>query len=249
MTRSILKALTLSACAAALAIVPVAASAQTAQPVYVSPASLPTTITLTANGEVSAAPDKAMVSFGVVTQAGNASNAMKNNNVKMNQVMAALKAAGIEAKDIQTSSLNLSPQYDYNNNNGGQPKITGYQAMNQVTVRVNKLDQTGTVIDAVLAAGVNQIDNISFGLKNDDALMDQARTQAVKALTQRANLYASALGMKVKRVQTISESGPVYNHPMPMMAMRAEAAMDKSTPVASGELQLSVSVSAVFELE
>ncbi|WP_050808328.1 SIMPL domain-containing protein [Asticcacaulis biprosthecium] len=247
MTRSILKALALSVCAAALAAAPMAASAQTMTPMMISPASLPTTISLTANGEVSAAPDKATVSFGVVTQAGTASTAMKNNNVKMNQVMAALKAAGIEAKDIQTSSLNLSPQYDYSN--GNQPKITGYQAMNQVSVRVNKLDQTGAVIDAVLAAGVNQIDNISFGLKNDDVLMDQARTQAIKTLTQRANLYASAFGMKVKRVQTISESGPVYNHPMPMMAMRAEAAMDKSTPVASGELQLSVSVSAVFELE
>ncbi|ESQ76354.1 SIMPL domain-containing protein [Asticcacaulis sp. AC402] len=248
MTRSILKALTLSVCAAALAAAPMSASAQTMTPMMISPASLPTTLSLTANGEVSAAPDMATVSFGVVTQAGNASNAMKNNNVRMNQVMAALKAAGIDAKDIQTSSLNLSPQYDYNNT-GGQPKITGYQAMNQVTVRVNKLDQTGAVIDAVLAAGVNQIDNINFGLKNDAALTDQARQSAVKLLMQRANLYAAALGMKVKRVQTLSEGGPGYHPPQPMMMMRAEAAMDKSTPVSSGELQLSVSVSAVFELE
>jgi uncharacterized protein YggE len=162
--------------------------------------------------------------------------------------MAALKAAGIDAKDIRTSSLNLSPQYNYDTN-GGQPKLIGYNAQNQVTVRVNKLDATGTTIDAVLAAGVNQIDGITFGLKDDATALDTARQSAVKTLLQRANLYAAALGMKVKRVQNLSESGGMYSPPMPMMTMRMEKAADQSTPVSSGELQLSVNVSATFELE
>lgn len=251
--KNLAKGLALTTMAATFALVPFAASAQSvqAQPVpgMMHMMSMPTTLSLSANGEVSATPDMATVSFGVVTQSGNASGAMKANNVKMNQVMAALKAAGIDAKDIQTSSLNLSPQYNYDTN-GAPPKLTGYQALNQVTVRVNKLDQTGPVIDAVIAAGVNQIDNIGFGLKDDDAALDQARQTAVKTLVQRANLYASAMGMKVKRIQNLSEGGPVYQPPMPMMAMRAEAfAKDSSTPVSSGEMKLSVSVSAVFELE
>ena len=208
---------------------------------------MPTTLNLSADGEISAAPDMATISFGVVTQSMTASAAMKANNIRMNQVLAALKSAGIDAKDIQTSSLNLSPQYNYDNN-GAPPKLTGYQAQNQVTVRVNKLDQTGPVIDAVIAAGVNQIDAINFGLKDDDAALDAARQDAVKTLMQRANLYASALGMKIKRVQNLSEGGPSYSPPRPM-AMAGLMAKDASTPVAAGEMKLSVTVSAVFELE
>jgi len=241
---SLLKTFALGALAAGLAAVPMMAAAQTAQPVLMMPA--PSTLSLNASGEVSATPDMATIHFAVVTQGKTASEAMKGNNVRMNAVMDALKKAGIAAKDIQTSSLNLNPQYDYTD--GQAPKLTGYQAQNQITVRVNDLNQTGPVIDAVIAAGINQVDSIAFGLKNDDAILDQARQQAVATLLKRAELYASASGMKVKRIISIEEGGPVYNQPQPMMFARAKA-MDASTPVSSGELQLSVNVSATFELE
>ncbi len=232
--------------ATTLAAVPMMASAQmTPPPAPMAPMPMPTTITLTATGNASATPDMATISFGVVTQAKTASDAMKANNVRMNQVMAALKAAGIDAKDVQTSSLNLSPQYTYPDNL--PPKLNGYQAQDQVTVRVNDLSKTGPVIDAVIAAGVNQVDSIDFGLKNDGAATDQARTQAVTTLMQRAQLYAQAFGLKVKRVVTISEGGPAIQPPRPMFMAKAAMA-DASTPVASGELQLGVDVTATFEL-
>lgn len=213
-----------------------------------STAPMPTTLSLSATGEVSAAPDMATVSFGVVTQGKTASDAMKANNVRMNAVMASLKAAGIAAKDIKTSNLNLNPQYVYKENL--PPQLTGYEARNQVTVRVNDLSQTGPVIDAVIKAGVNQIDQIGFGLKNDDAVLDQARQQAVATLQQRAQLYATAAGLKVKRILAIEEGSPnIVRPPMPMAFARADKMMAESTPVSGGELQESVTVSATFELQ
>jgi uncharacterized protein len=247
---ALLKSFALGALSAGLLAAPLmapnAAMAQTASstPVLIMPAK--STLSLSANGEVSATPDMATVNFAVVTQASTASEAMKANNVRMNAVMASLKSSGIAARDIQTSSLNLNPQYDYTD--GQAPKLTGYQAQNQITVRVNDLNQTGPVIDAVIKAGINQVNAITFGLKNDETITDQARQAAVATLMKRANLYAAATGMKVKRIISIEEAGAVYNQPQPMMFARAKAA-DSSTPVASGELQLSVNVSATFELE
>ncbi len=204
-----------------------------------------TKLSLSASGEVSATPDMATVSFGVVTKGATASDAMKANNVRMNAVMAALKSAGIAAKDIQTSSLNLNPQYVYADNQ--PPKLTGYQAQNQISVRVNDLAQAGPVIDTVIKAGINQIDSITFGLKDDAALLDEARKQAIKILTARAELYATATGLKIKGISAISEGGPIRNQPMPMAGLMVKSARE-STPVSAGELQMSVEVSAVFDL-
>ena len=239
---TLMKATAGLAIAAALFITPVAFAAD-------APAIAGTTLSLSATGEVSATPDMATISFGVVTSAKTAADAMKANNVRMNAVMAALKAAGIAVKDIRTSSLNLNPQYVYNNNQ--PPQLTGYEARNQVTVRVNDLSQTGAVIDATVKAGVNQIDQVGFGLKNDDAVLDQARQQAVATLQQRAQLYATAAGLKVKRILAIEEGSPmVVRPPMPMMAKRVMGVVaDESTPVSGGELQESVTVSATFELQ
>jgi uncharacterized protein YggE len=242
---ALLKSFALGALSAGLLVAPMAqAEAMQATPLMMMP--VPSTLSLSTAGEVSATPDMATINFAVVTQGATASEAMKANSVRMNAVMASLKTAGIAAKDIQTSSLNLNPQYDYTD--GQAPKLTGYQAQNQITVRVNDLTQTGPVIDAVIKAGINQVNAINFGLKNDEAVTDQARQAAVATLLKRANLYASATGMKVKRIISIEEAGAVYNQPQPVMMMRAKMA-DSSTPVSSGELQLSVNVSATFELE
>jgi uncharacterized protein YggE len=240
--RTLLKSLAVTALIAGLAV-PAFAAPEAPMP----PPPVPTTLSLTATGQVSAAPDMATVSFAVVTQGKTASDALKANNARMNAVLAALKAAGIVPKDIQTSSLNLNPQYVYKDNL--PPALTGYEARDEITVRVNDLGKTGAVIDAVVTAGINQVDSIGFGLKNDDAVLDQARQQAVTTLQQRANLYAAATGLKVKRILTIEEGAPqTYQPPRPMMMAKA-AAMDTSTPVSAGELQESVSVSATFELE
>lgn len=205
-----------------------------------------TTLSLSAYGEVSRRPDMATISTGVQTEAPTAAEALRLNAVRMNQVIAALKKGGIADRDIQTSGLNLSPQYVYQENL--PPKLTGYQASNQVTIVVRDLTKLGQAVDAVVNAGANTVGGISFGLQNSDAANDAARLEAVKALQTKANLYAQAMGYRVARLVTLSEGGG-YSPPSPM-PMLAMAARDKaeSTPVEAGELKVRIDVNATFEL-
>ena len=203
-----------------------------------------TTLNLSAYGEVKAAPDQATVSMGVQTEASSAAKAMADNARRMSEVTAALRRAGIDGKDIQTSGLNLNPQYAYEQNL--PPRLTGYQASNQVTVTVYDLARLGQTLDAVVSVGANQINGVSFGLKDPQAAEDSARLKAVKALQAKAQLYAGAAGYRVGRLVNLSEGGGYAPpRPMAMMAMRAEA---KSTPVEPGELSVRIDVSGLYEL-
>ena len=205
-----------------------------------------TTLNISAFGEVKLAPDMASISLGVQTQAPSAAEAMAQNARSMSQVVAALKRAGIDGKDIQTSGLNLNAQYAYEQNI--PPRLTGYQASNQVTVQVNDLGKLGPTLDAVVAVGANQINGVTFGLKDPQAASDAARLRAVQALQAKAQLYAGATGFRAGRLINLSEGGG-YSPPRPMqmMAMRvAEAA--PSTPVEAGELSVRVDVSGLYEL-
>jgi uncharacterized protein len=208
----------------------------------------PSTVQVSATAEVRAVPDTAMISAGVVTQSPTAKAAMQANATRMSAVMEAIKAAGIDAKDIQTSGINLQPQYRYAENQ--PPVVTSYQASNTVNVRIRKIDGIGPVMDALVAKGANQINGPSFMLANEEAALDQARKDAVARARKRADLYAEAAGMRVRRIISISEGGGMQQ-PMPMMrsmAMEAKQAM-ADTPVAPGETSLSVTVNMIFELE
>ena len=204
-------------------------------------------LNLSAYGEVKIAPDMATISFGVVTEATTAAEAMSLNAARMNQVMAALRRAGIEARDVQTSGLNLSAQYDYVENQ--PPRLRGYQASNQVTVIIDDLTRVGTTADAVVAAGVNQINGIGFGLKDPSAAENLARQIAVRNLQAKAALYAQALGVELGGIRSLSEGGG-YSPQPPMMFARAEMAMDSggSTPVAAGVLTVRIDITGVYDL-
>ena len=205
-----------------------------------------TTLSLSASGEVSRRPDMATISTGVQTEAPTAAEALRLNAVRMNQVIAALKKGGLADRDIQTSGLSLNPQYVYQENL--PPKLTGYQASNQVTIVVRDLTKLGLAVDAVVNAGANTVGGISFGLQNSDAAEDAARLDAVKALQAKADLYAKAMGYRVARLVTLSEGGG-YSPPSPV-PMLAMARMDKaeSTPVEAGELKVRIDINATFEL-
>jgi uncharacterized protein YggE len=229
------------------AIAALAAAPLVATPVLAdTPAVNGTLLSLNADGEATATPDMATVRFGVQTRAPTAADALKANNQRMNAVMAALKAAGIAARDIQTSSLELNPQYTYGSN--VPPTLNGYQASDEVTVRVNDLAQTGPVIDQVVKAGVNQIESVTFGLKDNSAALDQARQSAVATLARRANLYAAATGLHVVRLVAIEEGQHQSIVPPRPMFMAKAAMSDAATPVSEGEMRLSVTVSATYEL-
>jgi uncharacterized protein YggE len=214
-----------------------------------------TLLSLSAQGRVGRAPDLALFTAGVTSQGKTAGAALTANSADMNRVIAALKAAGIGDKDIQTSDLGLTPIYAQQRTlpDGqvvpAQPQIIGYRVNNSVSVRQRDLKQFGRVLDTLVAAGANQIDGPRFELDNADAATDEARTIAVKKARKRADLYAAAAGMKVLRVLSISESGGYV--PLPMMVNARMVAEDYGaapTPVASGEVSMSVSVNVTYEL-
>ena len=203
-----------------------------------------TALDVSATGTSTRAPDIATISAGVVTQAQRAGDAMTANAKAMTATIAALKRAGVADRDIQTQSINLQPQYRYGDNQ--PPVLTGYQANNRVSVRIRNLAAAGGVIDALVAAGANQIDGPTLTVEHPEAALDEARAKALATARARAELYAKAAGLSVRRIVRISESegSPPIVRPMAMMASkRAEA-----TPVEAGEQELTVNLSVVFEL-
>jgi uncharacterized protein YggE len=205
-----------------------------------------TTLNLAAYGEVKVEPDMATISLGVQTDGRTAQAAMQANAQRMTQVIDALRRAGIAAKDIQTSNLNLNPQYVYEQNQ--PPRLTGYQASNQVTVAVHDLARLGAAVDATVGAGANQVHGISFGLDDPTAAENAAREAAVKALAAKADLYARATGHRVLRLVSLSEGAASYPAPPPMPAMAVQRMEKAGTPVAAGELSVRVDVTGLYEL-
>lgn len=219
------------------------AHAQNASAGYALPADS-TLLNVSAQAEASRVPDVASLSAGVVTQAADGNTAMRQNAEQMSRVMAAIKAAGIADKDVQTSGVNLNPQYKYGD--GEAPQITGYQASNTVRLKVRDITRLGKVLDALAAQGANQINGPSFEIDQPEPLYDQARLDALKKAQARAETYAKSLGLRVRRIVSISEGGGSGVRPVMMAMSRAKAEMD--TPVAPGESTVSVNLDVTFEL-
>lgn len=206
-------------------------------------------LTLSAQGEVRARPDMATVGTGVETRAPTARDAMAQNAAQMDRLIAALVKAGVERKYIQTSSINLNPQYDYSSSREGQPpRFVGYQASNQLSVVVRDLAKLGPLIDAMIAAGATNINGPSFGVVDDGALLRQAREKALDDAKERAQFYATRSGYKSVRLVSISEQGGGYPVPMPMMAMAKEVSAP-ATPVEPGQVSTSVTLSVQYVME
>jgi uncharacterized protein len=237
-----LKFFGLVAFAAMIIAVPVMAETRTSeQPVITG-----TRLELTARGEAKRVPDVAVISTGVVTQSVDAASVMRDNAARMARVLAALKRAGVADKDVTTSAINLMPQYRYNNNQ--PPVITGYQASNQVSVRFRDISRSGAILDALVKEGANEINGPSLTIDDPQAAQNEARVAAIKAARERATLYASTMGMKIKRIVSITESEGMSGGPVPLMMMKAgrEAA---DTSVMPGEQNVGMSVTMVFELQ
>ena len=225
-------------------MLPAAAFAQPAPAVIQSLAG--TRLDISATGEVSRVPDLATISAGVTTQAVSASDAIGQTAARM-EVRAALKRAGVADRDIQTASLNLSPQYKYGDNQ--PPLLTGYQASNQLSVRFRDIRASGKIIDALVAQGANQINGPGLSIDKPEAALDEARAKAIATGRARADLYARSLGMRVVRVILVSEGSGYSPPPRPMLTMAKAESADASTSVDAGEQQLQVMVAMSFELQ
>ncbi|GLV20584.1 SIMPL domain-containing protein [Sphingobium sp. Cam5-1] len=247
-----------------------ATSAVQAQLPAASPVLTPeeTLLVVSGEGQSRRIPDVALFSAGVVTQGKTGGEALGANATRMNDVVNALKRAGIADRDIQTSALSLQPQYS-NPEQEAQirarmtrepyiapaqpqaPRIIGYEARNNVQVRVRKLGEMGRIIDTLVQAGANQVDGPSFTLDEPKGALDEARTEAVREARSRAELYARAAGLRISRILSISEGGGYYPQPIVVtgrMAGAPPAPPPPPSPVAPGELMLGATVSIQFAL-
>jgi uncharacterized protein len=207
-----------------------------------------TMLTVQAEAQLKAAPDMASISAGVVTTAATAQEALAQNAKRMTAMLAALKEAKVEARDMQTSGVSLQPQYIYNNNEA--PKLTGYQVTNTVDVVIRKLDGLGPVLDTLATKGASNMNGPNFSIYEPDPIMDEARTKAVQKAVKRAGLYAQAAGLRVKRIVSITEGGNIQQAPMPYQGnMVAQSKMADDTPIAPGRVGVSANVTMTFELE
>jgi uncharacterized protein YggE len=197
-------------------------------------------VTVTGEATVAAAPDMALIRIGVTSQGKNARAASDANAREMTVVLAAIKETGVADKDIQTTSLSLQPQYDPNKT--GAARLIGFAANNQVTVKIRDIGQLPTILDRAISAGANEMSGIEFVVSEQSKLLDKARTEAIEDARRKAELYATAAGMKVGRVMSISEEGTVPP-PRAFQAMRAGAAV-----VAPGEQTLRAVVTVSYEL-
>lgn len=224
----------------AVALLATPALAQTTEPAAIS---------VTGEATVPVAPDQAQVDAGVVSNAKNAREASEANNSAMGKVLLALKGAGIDEKDYQTSRLSLRPQYAQTQpNQAGQPVIAGYIASNRVLIRIRDVIKVAGVIDALVTAGANNIGNINFTVSQASKLLDDAREQAIADARRKAEIYAKAANVTLGPPLRISEggssgprplvrAGPMYDVPRP------------SVPIAQGEETLSVTVSVSWAIK
>ncbi len=224
------------------------ATAADAQPTTVTQVVTGTKLDVSATGKVTRIPDIAIISAGVVTRSATAVAAIQQNADRMERVRAALQRAGIEDRDIQTSSINLNPEYRYEQNK--PPQLIGYTASNQLNVRFRDIRNSGKILDALVAEGANQINGPTLTIDKPEAALDEARGKAIAVGRARADLYARALGMRVVRLLSVSESGG-YQVPPPMpVLMRAEmAAGSADTKIDPGEQELQVTLAMAFELQ
>jgi uncharacterized protein YggE len=208
----------------------------------------PPMITVSGEGTISVPPDLALVDGGVTSEAKTAREASDANNSAMGKVLLALKNAGIDDKDLQTSRLSLMPQYAQQTRpNPGPNVITGYRASNRVTVRVRDVKKVAATIDTLVTSGANEVGGINFIVTKASELLDEARTQAVADARRKAELYAKAAGVTLGMPISISEDGA--NLPPAPMMLRKAAADFASAPVAQGEEVLRVNVSVSWEIK
>jgi uncharacterized protein YggE len=201
------------------------------------------TISVSGEAQVSAPPDLAQIDAGVSTEAKTAREASEANNAAMGRVLLALKGAGIEEKDYQTSRLSLQPQYAPNRS--GPNAVVGYRAANRVTVKLRDVTKVAGTIDILVGAGANELGGINFMVSSASKLLDDAREQAIADARRKAEIYAKAAGVTLGSPVSISEEGA----PGPAPFRRMAAGMTASAPVAQGEETLQVTVNVVWAIK
>ena len=201
-------------------------------------------INVSGTGKVTYVPDVGYVSVGVFGEGGTAQEAWEKNRAAVERIFAALQKLGIDAKDVQTTNLNVSPKYQYPKDQ--PPVLIGYTVSYDLQVTVRKLDQMGRVLDSLVEGGANRNMGIRFGCSDPERLLDEARAKAVADARKKANLYATGAGAALGQVLEIRENADV-----PTRGFRFEYAApmaDKGLPIAVGQQEMTVTVYLTFAI-
>jgi uncharacterized protein len=211
-------------------------------------------LSVAGDGMVRAAPDMAMITLGVVSEAPAASDALKANSESMNRIVAALKDGGMESRDLQTSGFSVDPVYsqpprNYDGSEPFKPEIVGYRVSNNLTLRIRALDRVGAILDQAVTLGANSISGPTFTVEDPKPLQDQARREAMKDALSKGALYAEAAGVKLGPIFRIDDGYASPPQPMaPGTMLRMEAAASPP-PIEAGELSFEAHVSVSWQIK
>ncbi len=233
----VLIAILLSACGPAA--LPGTGSAQTT----------PRTLSVSGAGQVSLQPDIAYIYVGVHTETPSAAESVAQNNVSTQKLIAALKAAGVDAKDIQTMNFSIWQNNQYGPD--GKPSSTNYAVDNTVYLTVRKLDSLGDLLDAAVRAGANNINSIQFDVADKTKALSEARDKAVKAAQTQAEELATSAGVKLGSIQTIQyfDASPTPVFQGKGMGGGGAASADVAVPINPGQMQITVTVTMSYEIK
>lgn len=234
---------------AALGLLALLALACTTTKTTVLPQSAQTGITVGGEGSVYGTPDVAEVSLGVEATASSVGDARSKAAASMDAMLKALKDGGVADKDIQTTQFSVQPQYDYTAN---KQTIIGFSVSNIVVVKIHDIDKTGELVDAAVTAGGDQarVQSLQFTIDDPTSLKNQAREKAMADAKSRAETLAKAAGVTLGAPISISESGgatPIFYDGDRSGAFLEQAAAN--TPIETGQLQVQIQVSVVYELK
>lgn len=203
-------------------------------------------IVVQGRGVVEKAPDMAVLSLGARFQAFTAREAMSEVNRRTQAAIKIMEKLGVEPRDMQTGSLYLNPVWERGDNRIDIARIKGYEAGNQLTVRIRDLSILGSALDEMVRDGVNAFNGLNFALQDPTEAVNEARREAVQDAVAKAQLYAEAAGVELGAIKSINEGGVAV--PQPRFMARAEMAMDAGVPITAGELSTQATVSIVFEI-
>lgn len=204
-------------------------------------------ITIEGLGKVTAAPNIAVTSVGLVTEKSDVAAAQLENSQKMNALVASLKKIGIAEDDIKTAQYQIYPKYSYEEKKGSS--ITGYSVSQSLDVKIRDLAKISDVLAAAGVAGANQVSGIQFTIDEPKNLRAEARAEAVKDAQDKAEKLANDLGIRLGRVIGFSESQGGSPVPYPMMAKDAVGGYAEAAPqIQAGTLDIQSNVSVTYEI-
>jgi uncharacterized protein len=225
--------------------------------------SQPNTITVSGTGEVTAVPDTGTFSFSVVEEAKVSADATDAAAKKMNAIIAALKAAGVDEKDIKTTGYNVYPKYEYQTKDivcpmnsycpqQGKQVLTGYEVSQTVQVKVRKTADAGTLLSKVATLGASNVSGLDFVIDDMDAIKTQARDKAIADAKGKAAQLARSLGVDMSRIVSFSESGnggPIYYDKAVMGAPLGMGNQASVPQLPVGENKVTSNVTITYEIE